>query len=83
MSTNKEQNWTEELLSNNVTTGRRDFFTQASTWWSDVGLPHSVSHSSSVPCMSTRNLPGGGGGGGKWRPARKADNLTPNCEPTV
>jgi hypothetical protein len=28
--------------------------------------------------MSTRNLPGG-----KWRPARKADNLTAICEPTV
>jgi hypothetical protein len=32
--------------------------------------------------MSTRNLPGGGGGG-KWRPARKADNLTAICEPIV
>jgi hypothetical protein len=29
--------------------------------------------------MSTRNLPGGKGG----RPARKADNLTAICEPTV
>jgi hypothetical protein len=28
--------------------------------------------------MSTRNLPGG-----KWRPARKADNLTAICEPIV
>jgi hypothetical protein len=28
--------------------------------------------------MSTRNLPGG-----KERPARKADNLTAICEPTV
>jgi hypothetical protein len=28
--------------------------------------------------MSTRNLPGG-----KGRPARKADNLTAICEPTV
>jgi hypothetical protein len=28
--------------------------------------------------MSTRNLPGG-----KGRPARKADNITVNCEPTV
>jgi hypothetical protein len=28
--------------------------------------------------MSTRNLPGG-----KWRPARKADNLTATCEPIV
>jgi hypothetical protein len=28
--------------------------------------------------MSTRNLPGG-----KERPARKADNLTTICEPTV
>jgi hypothetical protein len=28
--------------------------------------------------MSTRNLPGGNG-----RPARKADNLTAICEPTV
>jgi hypothetical protein len=28
--------------------------------------------------MSTRNLPGG-----KGRPARKADNLTATCEPTV
>jgi hypothetical protein len=28
--------------------------------------------------MSTRNLPGG-----KGRPARKADNLTANCEPIV
>jgi hypothetical protein len=31
--------------------------------------------------MSTRNLPGGGGG--KGRPARKSDNLTAICEPTV
>jgi hypothetical protein len=28
--------------------------------------------------MSTRNLPGD-----KWRPSRKADNLTAICEPTV
>jgi hypothetical protein len=28
--------------------------------------------------MSTRNLPGG-----KGRPARKADNLTANCEPII
>jgi hypothetical protein len=28
--------------------------------------------------MSTRNIPGG-----KGRPARKADNLTAICEPTV
>jgi hypothetical protein len=28
--------------------------------------------------MSTRNL-----SGGKWRPARKAENLTAICEPTV
>jgi hypothetical protein len=28
--------------------------------------------------MSTRNLPGG-----KWRPARKADNLTAICEPVL
>jgi hypothetical protein len=28
--------------------------------------------------MSTRNLPGG-----KGRPARKADNLTPICDPIV
>jgi hypothetical protein len=28
--------------------------------------------------MSTRNLPGG-----KGRPARKADNLTAICEPTI
>jgi hypothetical protein len=28
--------------------------------------------------MSTRNIPGG-----KERPARKADNLTANCEPIV
>jgi hypothetical protein len=28
--------------------------------------------------MSTRNLPGG-----KVRPARKAENLTSNCEPIV
>jgi hypothetical protein len=28
--------------------------------------------------MSTKNLPGG-----KRRPARKADNLTPICEPIV
>jgi hypothetical protein len=28
--------------------------------------------------MSTRNLPGG-----KGQPARKADNLTANCEPIV
>jgi hypothetical protein len=28
--------------------------------------------------MSTKNLPGG-----KWRPARKADNLTVICEPSV
>jgi hypothetical protein len=33
--------------------------------------------------MSTRNLPGRGGGGGKGRPARKADNLTAICWPTV
>jgi hypothetical protein len=30
--------------------------------------------------MSTRNLPGGGG---KKRPAPRADNLTPICEPIV
>jgi hypothetical protein len=36
--------------------------------------------SSSQPLteISTRNLPGG-----KGRPARKADNLTAICEPTV
>jgi hypothetical protein len=28
--------------------------------------------------MSARNLPGS-----KWRPARKADNLTDVCDPTV
>jgi hypothetical protein len=28
--------------------------------------------------MSTRNLPGG-----KGQPARKADNLTANCEPII
>jgi hypothetical protein len=28
--------------------------------------------------MSTRNLPGG-----KWRPARKADNLTAICESII
>jgi hypothetical protein len=28
--------------------------------------------------ISTRNVPGG-----KWRPARKADNLTAICEPIV
>jgi hypothetical protein len=31
--------------------------------------------------MNTRDLLGGGGG--KWRSARKADNLTAICEPTV
>jgi hypothetical protein len=35
--------------------------------------------------MSTRNLPlgRGGGGGVKEQKARKADNLTANCEPIV
>jgi hypothetical protein len=32
--------------------------------------------------MNTRNLPGGGGGE-KWRPVRKADNITAICEPIV
>jgi hypothetical protein len=31
-----------------------------------------------LTAMSTRNIPGG-----KGRPARKADNLTAICEPTV
>jgi hypothetical protein len=33
--------------------------------------------------MSTRNLPGGGGGVRGGRPARKADNLTAICKPTL
>jgi hypothetical protein len=47
-------------------------------WTNPSGRIMATESSQPLAEMSTRNLPGG-----KWSPARKADNITAICEPTV